>query len=562
MLKEKVVQLLEAQVSIEPDKIMGLLETPPNRELGDVAFPCFILAKQLKKAPAVIAQELANELQDPLFTKVEANGPYLNFFVDRNQYAIQIMEDARAGRLLHSIGEGKPMIVEYSSPNIAKPFTLAHIRSTMIGQALKNIYGTMGYEAIGINHLGDWGTQFGKLISAYLRWGEEEKVVANPIPELLRLYVKFHEEVELHPELNLEDEGRAWFHRLEQGDEEAHRLWQWFVSESLKEFNRMYEKLNVHIDHFWGESYYQNQMDRVFNELKEKDLLVESKGALVVEVSEEIPPCIVLKNDGSTIYATRDIAAAIYRYEKFHPEQILYVVDARQSLHFQQVFGVIEKMGYEWAKQCKHIAFGLMKIEGESMSTRKGKAVLLEDVLDEAISKVKNIIDEKNPDLPNKDQVAEWVGVGAIVFNDLKNYYAHNVNFQWDEALNFDGETGPYVQYTYARMQSVLRKATVEWKEVPLQAHPAFQTPVAWDLLFHLTKYQEAMERAAEKYDPSQVARFVLDLCALFNRYYNQERLLVDDPAEQIAKLQLVDAAARVLKHGLEVLTLRTPEQI
>lgn len=482
-MKEQVILILREVLDLSPEQIEPLLETPPSREQGDIAFPCFQLAKTLRKAPPQIAQDLAGKLAELDVKaygigKIVNMGPYLNFFFDRTQVAKKLLNQAMEEALSnYQIGQNKTVVVEYSSPNIAKDFKLYHIRSTMIGQALANTYAALGYKVERINHLGDWGTQFGKLMAAYLKWGEEEKVKANPITELVALYVKFHEEVEQHPEL--EDEGRLWFKKLEEGDEEATRLWQWFKDESLKEFSEIYGLLGVEFDHYLGESFYSDKMEEVLELLKEKEVLEESEGALVVRLDEQnIAPCIIQKSDGTSIYATRDLAAAIYRGRKFQPEKMLYVVDQRQSLHFQQVFSVLKKMELDFATRCEHLPFGIMKIEGEIGSTRKGKGLLLNDVLDYAVQKAREIIEEKNPNLEEKEATAQAIGIGAIVFNDLKHHRTHEIDFKWDEAFNFEGKTGPYVQYTHARICSLLRRAG----EASVEAieHEIYNSDVAW----------------------------------------------------------------------------------
>ncbi|MDQ0339232.1 arginyl-tRNA synthetase [Caldalkalibacillus uzonensis] len=564
-MKNQVVKLLKPLLDLEEDHILSLVETPPSREQGDLAFPCFQLAKQFRKSPALIAGELADklpteELAAAGFAKAEAMGPYLNFFFDRGQLAKELLASTVADQLAdYQIGAGKTVVVEYSSPNIAKHFKLYHIRSTMIGQALANTYAALGYQVERMNHLGDWGTQFGKLLAAYFKWGNDEKIKADPLSELIHLYVKFHEEAEKDP--SLEEEGRRWFKKLEDGDEQAVRLWQWFKDESLKEFEKIYRLLGVSFDHYLGESYYGEKMEKVLAELEEKGLLEESEGALIVRLEDkQIPPCIIKKSDGASIYATRDIAAALYRYERFNPEKILYVVDQRQSLHFQQVFGVLERMGYEFARRCHHIEFGVMKIEGEIGSTRKGKGVLLHEVLEQAIKKAEVIINEKNPSLANKKEVAKAVGIGAIVFNDLKQHRTREVNFKWDEAFNFEGKTGPYVQYTHARISSLLRRAG-DLKIEPV-THAVYEQPLTWEIIYTLYQYPSVLVETVKKDDPSQIAKYLLDLCQLFNRFYAEERIFVDDQNEQIAKLALCKKMALVLKHGLSMLTIEAPEEI
>lgn len=599
MLFQWAAQLLQPHVQLEEAELLRLLERPPKPELGDVAFPCFTLAKMWRRSPQQIAAELQARLAGaqaeagsdgpiPLL-KAEAAGGYLNLFFDRARLFPRLL--AQAAKLtLPRPGAGKRVVVEFSSPNIAKPFGVGHLRSTVIGHSLARIHEALGYDVVRINHLGDWGTQFGKEIAAYKRWGDAEKIKANPIPELLALYVRFHEEAEKNPAL--EEEGRAWFKKLEEGDAEARELWQWFVDESLKAFRKTYDLLGVDFDHYTGESFYTDHIPKVVDALREKGLLVQSEGAWVVDLSDmDMPPCIVLKADGTSIYATRDLAAAIYRHEQFGFEKMLYVVGAEQTLHFRQVFAVLKKMGHDWADRCEHVPFGLMQMDGKKMSTRKGRVIFLEEVLQEAVDRAAAIIAEKNPDLPDKETVARQIGVGAVIFHDLKTHRIHNVNFSWEEVLNFDGETGPYVQYTYARTQSVLRKAG--WpteagpggpdagaccaadggccagpaegersQELALETAPWIAGSKAWDVVLHVLEFGKAVERAAENSEPSQVARYLLDLCQLYNRFYHDERILVDDAAERDAKLCLTAAVGRVLRQGLYLLGLEAPAQI
>lgn len=564
-MKKTVVHILSKLIDLPSQQIEQLIERPPSREQGDLAFPCFQLAKLYKQAPAQIAANLVEQCKQELekydqFETVKAVGPYLNFFYHRQQVANHLLGITLEEYLeKHQIGQGKTVVVEYSSPNIAKDFKLYHIRSTMIGQSLANTYRALGYHVERINHLGDWGTQFGKLMAAYLKWGNEEEIKQDPISELVKLYVRFHQEAENQPEL--EEEGRLWFKKLEEGDSEALRLWEWFKEESLKEFDKFYKLLNVQFDHFLGESFYSDKMAPTLALMKEKGILEESEGALIVRFDDEqLPPCIIQKSDGTSIYATRDIAAAIYRYETFKPEKLLYVVDQRQSLHFQQVFAVLEKMGFEYAKRFEHLPFGIMKIEGEIGSTRKGKGLLLEDVLNYAIQKAKEIIEEKNPNLDNKEDVAQAIGIGAIVFNDLKHHRTHEVDFKWEEAFNFEGKTGPYVQYTHARIKSLLRRA--EQQNIEPLFHDFYEQDLAWELIYQLQLYPHYLIETVKKNDPSQIAKYLLDICQLFNRFYAQERIFVDDKLEQQAKLALCAKIAEVLKHGLSMLAIKAPDAI
>ena len=562
-MKKYVAGVLKNFIDLEEDKILALLETPPNREMGDVAFPCFLLAKTYKKAPQIIAAETAEKIQDEM-VKAKPAGPYLNFYFNRANYASKLIEEIlnlKENYGKSNIGEGKTIVVDFSSPNIAKPFSLPHLRSTMIGNAIIKLHRAIDYKVIGINHLGDWGTQFGKEIVAYKKWGNDEAIKQDPIEELVKIYIKFHEEAEKHPEL--EDEARLWFKKLEQGDEEAVSLWKWFVDESLKEFNKIYELLGVSFEYFMGESFYNDKMERVVNELEEKKLLEESEGAQIVDLSDEdMPPALIKKKDGSSIYATRDLAAALYRKDTFNFEKIFYVVGNEQALHFKQVIAVFKKMGYKWADNMLHVPFGLMLFENKKMSTRKGTIVLLEEVLQKSIEMADKIIEEKNPELPDRKEVAKAIGVGAVIFNDLKNHRMHEVNFTWEEALNFDGETGPYVQYTNARTRSLLRKSSLAEQDLKEIDGQFLLGEAAWDLIFMLSGYPDVIAKAAERAEPSVLARFLLDISAQFNRFYHQERIITDSLDEQKAKLGLSAATSYVLQHGLDTLGLKAPEAI
>lgn len=538
-----------------------LIEKPKNASHGDLAFPCFSLAKLKRKAPNLIAQELSGKIQSPTFEKVEVVGAYLNVFLNKQQVAQQVVSEVitQKGNFgSMNFGEGGNVTIDMSSPNIAKPFSMGHLRSTVIGNSIALIVEKCGYKPIKINHLGDWGTQFGKLISAYKHWGDEEQVKQNPIKELLALYVKFHAEAETNP--SLEDEGRAWFKKLEDGDEEAHSLWQWFRDESLKEFARIYELMNVEFDSFAGEAFYNDKMEPVVKMLEEKGLLVESDQAMVVELpDEELPPCLIKKSDGATLYATRDLAAAMYRKENYNFVQSLYVVGHEQSLHFKQLIAVLKKAGYDWADKMVHIPFGMMLKDGKKMSTRKGKVVLLEEVLNESIAMARHNIEEKNPSLENKDEVAEQVGVGAVIFHDLKNNRMNDIEFSLEEMLRFEGETGPYVQYTFARACSILRKGN--WQadaEIP-----AFQSTweKEWKVVSMMMEFSNAIKRACVNYDPSQVAKYIVDLAQAFNKYYAEVKVL-EESEERDARLALVYSVTVILKEGLRLLGIKAPEEM
>lgn len=552
-----------AKVSgLDESVVIGMLEYPPNADMGDLALPCFKLAKSLRKSPAQIAEELAaslaklNEIEE-----AAPSGGFLNIRLAKGAFAEHVVTKSINdvhGLFSSERGKGRTAVVDYSAPNIAKPFGVGHLRSTIIGQSIVRMMREDGFHVEGLNHLGDWGTQFGKNIAAYMRWGDEEKVRANPIRELFKLYVRFHEEAEKDPAL--EDEGRYWFKQLEEGNEEAIRLWKWFIEESLKAFKETYQLLGVEFDHYLGESFYTDKMDAVVNELREKGLLVEDDGAEVVDLSEYgMPPCLILKSDGTSIYPTRDLASAEYRHRVLGADTLVYVVGAEQKLHFQQVFKVLELMGRDYAKNCTHVAFGLMKFNGERLSTRRGHVVYLEDVLTKAIEEAAKIIEDKNPNLANKQEVARSVGVGAVIFNDLKTYRIHEVDFRYEDVLNFDGETGPYVQYTHARACSVLRKA--ETRET---AWPAGYVPneIEWGLIVQLSQADETLERAVDEYDPSVMARFILQVCHAFNRFYHNNPILQSDEPTRSARLALTDATRKVLAKALYLIGLDAPEEM
>lgn len=556
-IKSELANVLATQLDVElsPETIEQLLEKPKYDHLGDLAFPCFTLAKKLRKAPTLIAEEFSQKIESPLIDHVEVVGAYINIFLNQQLIASKVIKEVleqkeHYGDLPTNKGV---MTIDLSSPNIAKPFSMGHLRSTVIGNALGLIAEKNGYTPIRINHLGDWGTQFGKLIVAYKRWGNEEEVQKNPIKELLKLYVKFHEKADEDPSLN--EEGRKWFNYLEQGNEEAINLWKWFRKESLEEFNKIYQLLGITFDANDGEAFFNDKMGRVVELLKEKQLLVESEGAQVVEL-EDFPPCLIKKRDGATLYATRDLAAAIYRQENYHFVKSLYVVGNEQTLHFKQLFQVLEKMGYDWAEGMAHIPFGMMLKDGKKMSTRKGKVVLLEEVLQAAIQLAEKNIEEKNPSLENKEEVAKQVGTGAIIFHDLKHYRLTDIEFSLEDMLKFEGETGPYIQYTHARACSLLRKGNFY--------PPANIDQLQWDQLsFPIVKllmdFPTIVEKAIVQYDPSEVAKYVIDLAKTFNKYYAHVQILEENSGKE-ARLSLVYAVTLVLKEGLRLLGIAAPE--
>ncbi|MFF2796442.1 arginine--tRNA ligase [Lysinibacillus xylanilyticus] len=536
--------------------IQNLLEKPKNLDLGDLAFPCFTLAKKLRKSPNSIASDIKNNLSCDLILEVQVVGGYVNLFYHQPTITHQVLSQIVKEKNLYGTQQESKgnVVLDFSSPNIAKPFSMGHLRSTVIGNALANITKKNGYQAIRINHLGDWGTQFGKLIVAYRKWGDQKTIEAAPIEELLKIYVKFHEEAELDDTLN--EQARTAFKALEEGDEEALALWQWFRDASLEEFKSIYQLLGINFDSFAGEAYYNDKMPAIVKELEEKGLLVQSDGAYVVEIAN-MPPCLITKTDGATLYATRDLAAAFYRKQQYDPEKIFYVVGSEQSLHFKQLFKVIEKMGYDWAKDLQHVPFGMILKEGKKMSTRKGKIVLLADVLKEAIATAKRNIEEKNPNLEDKENVAYQVGVGAVIFNDLKNDRLHDIEFSIEHMMNFEGETGPYIQYTYARISSLLEKANENSYEVSFEA----LGEQAWPVILLLEQFPKIISNAFEQADPSQIAKYALQLARQFNKYYAQNKVLVED-SQRTSRLAFCHCVAVVLKESLALLGIAAPKKM
>ena len=545
-----------------PEDLAALLEVPPDPAMGDYAFPCFKLSKTLRMGPPMIAKKLAESVQRPDIARVECVGGYLNFFFNRENFAREMLAAImKAPDKWGSSedGKGKTACVEYSSINIAKRFHLGHLSTTVIGHSLKRIYDFQGWHTVSINHLGDWGTQFGKMIAAYKHWGDKETVEQGGVDEMTRLYVRFNEEAKDNPAL--EDEGRAWFKKIEDGDEEALSIFHWFKDVTLRDAMKVYDTLGVRFDSYAGESFYNDKMGRVIDELEQKGLLKDSDGAKIVDLEEYgMPPCLVIKSDGATLYATRDLAAAIYRKETYHFDTSLYVVAYQQDLHFKQIFKVLELMGYDWAKdQCKHVAFGMVSYEGQAMATRTGHVVLLDELLSRAQEKALAIINEKSPNLDNKPEVARQVGVGAVIYTTLQNNRIKDIDFWWDRALNFDGETGPYVQYTFARCCSVLRKAP-EITAAPDYA--ALNDDEAQALLRLLSRFPEAVSEACLRNEPSIVTRATTEIAKAYNKYYYEHRILDDDPAATAARLQLTDAARQVIKTGLYLIGLDAPERM
>jgi len=563
-MKNKIISLIEHNVEgLSANDISALIEIPPKPEMGDFAFPCFRLAKTMHKAPQLIAADIKEAIGDVDFLDdIQVQGAYLNFFVNKEIFVKSMVDTALADNFGSSdMGEGQTICIDYSSPNVAKNFHVGHLRTTIIGNSLYKIFSKLGYKVVRINHLGDWGTQFGKLIVAYKAWGDEETVKRDGVAELMKLYVKFHEEAEKNPSLN--DEARAWFTKMEHGDEEALRIWQWFKDISLIEYKRTYKLLGMDFDYYLGESFYRDKTDAVVKKLEDANLLTESEGAKIVNLDEyDMAPCLILKNDGSTIYATRDLAAIFYRKETYNFSKCLYVTGQEQKLHFAQVFKVVELLGNDWAKdQLVHIPYGLVSLEGAKLSTRSGNVIYAEDILLEAISKIKEIIEEKNPNIPDKEETAKKIGVGAVLFNDLYNQRIKDVSFKWEKLLNFDGETGPYVQYTYARCSSIIRKVDdfVAGNDID---YSLLTDAESLDLLKEISRFPKVVVDASEKYEPSVVARFAVDVAQAFNKFYNANRINVEEKNVRDARMTMVHLTRKTIKDALLLLGIECPEQM
>ncbi|MDW8750321.1 arginine--tRNA ligase [Streptococcus suis] len=546
--------------SLEIEAISALLEKPKSSEMGDLAFPAFSLAKVERKAPQAIAADIVEKLDTTGFEKVVATGPYVNFFLDKAAISHQVLTDVITEKEQYgqvNIGQGRNVTIDMSSPNIAKPFSVGHLRSTVIGDALANIHAKLGYNPIRINHLGDWGKQFGMLIVAYKLWGDKAAVEADPISELLKLYVRINAEAEEKPELD--EEARQWFKKLEDGDPEAHELWQWFRDESLVEFNRIYDKLGVTFDSYNGEAFYNDKMDEGIQILEEKGLLQESKGAQIVDLeSYNLPPALIRKTDGATLYITRDMATAMYRKRTYDFVKSIYVVGQEQINHFKQLKAVLKEMDFNWSDDMTHITFGLVTKDKKKLSTRKGNIILLEPTLDEAISRALTQIEAKNPELENKEEVAHAVGVGAVKFYDLKTDRDNGYDFDLEAMVSFEGETGPYVQYAYARIQSILRKANF----VPSAENDyKLADAESWDIIKHIQNFSTIVERAGDKFDPSLIAKYAINLAQAFNKYYAHTRILDESP-ERDSRLALAYATGVVLKEALRLLGVKAPEKM
>ena len=554
---------------IENLDVASLIEVPTDEKMGDYAFPCFRLAKEFRKAPDAIAAEIAEKLQkNPMFESVENVNAYVNIKIKRTDFIKDVIEDAvlKGDSFTKSNeGEGKKVLVDYSSPNIAKPFHIGHIRSTVIGNALYLIYKNLGYDVVRINHLGDYGTQFGKMIVAYRKWGNKEDVQREPIKTLLSYYTKFHEEAGKNPELD--EEARRVFVKLENGEAEEVALWKWFKEESLKEFEKVYKMLNIQFDSYAGESFYSDKIPAAVAQLEEKGLLKESQNSIIVDLDQfGLAPALVKKSDGSTLYITRDIAAALYRKDTYDFYKCLYVVASQQDLHFKQLFKVMELMGNQWAQNCIHVQFGMVSLAEGTLSTRKGRVVFLEDVLNKAVEKTREVVVEKGVVSENIDRVAEEVGIGAVVFNELAHNRIKDYTFDWDKVLNFEGETGPYVQYTHARSCSLLRKAGKDMVSKAKNLENIDYEKLTSDTMYELAKLihnmPEVIKEAADRYEPSVITRHVVKIAQGFNRFYNEERILQGDATGTVSRLTLVIATKNAIKNGLALLGIKAPERM
>ncbi len=575
-IKKRAAQVLKEKLdSLCPDHalgindIAGMFEYPPDPKLGDLAFPCFKLAKVMRMAPPKIAASLAEGLSVDGISKIDVVGGYLNMFTDKLYVAaatVNTILEKKETYGANGEGIGKTVVLDYSSPNVAKPFHIGHLGTTIIGHSLKKLHEFCGYNCIGINHLGDWGTQFGKLIVAFRKWGSRDEIEEGGIDALVALYVKFHKEAETDGALN--DEARAAFTALEHHDEECTALWKWFIDISLREYEKTYKQLGITFDSYNGESFYTDKMPAVVEEMRQKNLMVIDDGASIVDLSDyNMPPCLILKRDGSTLYPTRDIAAALYRKNTYHFDKCIYVTSAGQSLHFAQWFKVLELMGYEWAKdQLIHVPYGTVSIDGEKLSTRSGNVVLLRDLFAQAIEKVAAIMEEKNPDLPGKDAIAESVGVGAIIFYYLSANRIRDINFIMEDALSFEGNTGPYAQYTYARTCSILAKASASGIgpiDAPVNTDGISLCDEENDLIKTLALFPDKVTQALHECEPSVITRYILDVCADFNRFYHNIQILsCDDEALRTFRVKLTASANYVLASAFDLICVGKNEKI
>lgn len=555
--KEKIIGLLVEETKLKKEDVVNLITTPPDQKMGDYAFPCFKLGKNPKEE----AEKLKKKIKLPNFIyKTEINGPYLNFFFKQSILAentlSKIYQQAKNyGK--SDLGKGKNILIEFSSPNIAKPFGIGHLRSTVIGDSLYKVYDFLGYKTLSVNHLGDWGTQFGKLIVAYKRWGKQKELQQDSIKYLLKLYVKFHKEAEKDESLN--EQARVEFKKLEDGNKESLILWESFKELSLEEFKRIYHILDVKFDSFHGEAFYNNLLDKTIKELQQKVKTKISEGALIVDLEKEkMPPMLLKKSDDASTYHTRDVAAAFYRLQKYKPEKIIYVVGSPQRLHFQQLFKVLELAGVNNNKFV-HVDFGLIRFPEGKMSTRKGNVIFLEEVLDKAIALAEKIIEEKNPDLKNKKEVAKEVGIGAIIFGDLSNDRTRDINFDWNRMLSFEGETGPYIQYTHARACSILRKVGEVSKHINFES---LNLTEELTIIKKLNQFPEIIERVAQTYKPHHLAQYLIGLAQAFNEFYHKCPVISKQANTMKARLLLVDCVRQVLDNGLNLLGIKALKEM
>jgi arginyl-tRNA synthetase len=562
-IKDEIAKAIVAQTGLDYDTINNLIEIPPNTDLGDYSFPCFQLSKVYKKSPNIIASEIKENINKPqIIDKIENVNGYVNFFINKFYFSRMILkriieQENEYGKA--NIGMGKTIVIDYCSTNIAKPFHIGHLPTTVIGNSLYKIYEYLGYKCVGINHIGDWGTQFGKLIVAYKLWGDKELIEKDPIKELVKIYVKFHTEAENNEKLN--EDARAAFKSIEDGKQEYVELWKWFKTVSLLEFKRILDILKIDFDSWDGESFYIDKMDPVVKELKEKNLIHDSQGAQIVDLSEyNMPPCLILRSDGATLYATRDLAAIFHRKQKYDSHKVLYCVATQQNLHFRQIFKVVELMGYNWANNLIHVANGMISLENGSIGTRKGTVVYLDDVLNEAISKAAQIIEERNPGLEGKHDIARIVGIGAVKFCTLKNKTIKDTVFAWDKVLNFEGETSCYIQYTYARICSVLRKAgDIKTGDID---YMLLSYDESYEVIKLLSKFPKTIVDAANDYEPSILAKYLIDLVQSFNKFYHENSILNCETELRDARIELCKAVRTVIKQGLALLGIESPDRM
>lgn len=561
--KEIIAKEIENKdIGLSFEEIYKLIEIPPQDNMGDFSFPCFTLANTMRKNPAIIAKDLAEKIDLEGFEKIENLNAYLNFYVDRKAFEEEILKEILEKKEKYGSsdkGAGKNIVIDFSSVNIAKPFHIGHIRSTVIGDALRNIHNFLGYNTIASNYIGDYGTQFGTMIAAYKLWGDEEKLRKNPIKELLNLYVRYNKEAA--EDEKMMNDARAEFKNLESGEEEATRLWKHFKDISFNEFDRVYKMLDIDFDNYNGESYHSEFIPAVIEELKEKNLLVESDGAYIIDLSDyDLPPSIIIKSNGSSAYITRDIATAINRKKVYDFDENLYVVATQQNLHFQQLKAILEKMGYDFYKECIHVPFGMVSLKDQTLSTRKGQVVFLEDVLNKAIDKTKEIMETRDSRIEDVEETSKIVGIGAVKFQELYNNRIKDYVFDWDEVLNFDGETGPYVQYTYARAKSVLRKA--DFSEVKTKDFTKISSDEEFALVKSLANFKDVVIKACEKYEPSLITRHTTEIAKNFNKFYNACQINVDDEKLKEERLALTYATSIVIKTALGLLGIKTVEQM